>query len=209
VLLSTLGLFFYGASVLPKRKRDQENESLRVFCRAIELRFPGQKGISERLVSLSMATGQELKLNSEDIRLVEMAALVRDIGLCAVPWKMLNRHQLEGWTAAEFATYDQRLIAGAAMLEKIPTLRHLAQTVRAIYQLSPSIGEPSRHSVPVPSMILGVVDRYLQIERLQGAEPARDMLNKESGSRYDPKVVEALFRVLPQYNANEKVEAFI
>ncbi len=208
-MISTLAMLFIAKIQLPKRKIAQENDSLGIFSRAIELRYPGQRGLSDRVVELGLATASELKLDSIDLRNIETAALVRDIGLCAVPWAMVNYKGKQNWTTAEFATYDQRLLAGAAMLEKIPTLKHLAPILRAVYEICPSAPAPITKRIPVSSMVLGVVERYLITERLADASQAKEVLAKESGIRYDPKVVEAFFRVLPVHSVKEKVEAIV
>jgi len=190
-------MYLYTIVRLPAIKADREDDALRIFNRAIELRFPGQKGLSEKVTNLGLATGNQLKLNSADIRNLEMAVLVRDIGLCAVPWKMVNVRKESEWTEAEFATFDQRLLAGAAMLEKVQTLKHLAPIVRAVYEISPSAPVPLTKKIPTTSMILGVAERYLQTERLHGQESAKEIIKNESGKRYDPKVVAAFLEVLP------------
>ncbi|MBL8059948.1 MAG: hypothetical protein JNK63_04435 [Chthonomonas sp.] len=177
--------------VLPKRQQDQQTSLLKVFGAAVELRFPGHEGMTDRVANLCVEVGRELGLCEQGLRQLEQAARLRDIGLCAIPWKLVNERPQSDWTQAERATYDRHSEVSGAMLEMVPSLSDLAAIVR--HHHAPF----NAADVPLAARIIAVVDTYVVCDRQQGSLVARTLLDQQKGEALDPHVVEACFRVLP------------
>ena len=191
---------YYVVAMLPHRFQEHQRSTLKVFSTAVELRFPGQMGLTDRVVALSLAVGQRLGLTPSEMRSLEHAARLRDIGLCAIPWKLVNDRTPGEWSDAERATYDKHTEVSGAMLELVPSLREMAPIVR--YHHAPYDGTdgptlPQGNNLPVASRIIAVVDAYVARDRLQGDLLARSYLDQQKGQKFDPAVVEAFLRVLP------------
>lgn len=202
--LISAALGYYALAVMPRKAAQQRRDNLRVFSTAIELRFPNHRGLTERVVMLARAMATELKIEEPERDRLELAAWLRDMGLCAVPWKLINSKPGHEWTPAERATFDRHPEVGAAMLELVPTLRRLAPIVRcfrAPYDGSAGPTFPKGTDLPIESRILSLVDRYLTMERQKGAVLAWDDLHSQRGKLLDPELVEALRRVLPSVSA--------
>lgn len=201
----TLGLAVYAGIVQPRRIAERRRDALRVFSTAIELRFPGHVGTTRRVLALGDAVATDLGLSAEERERIDLASRLRHIGLCAVPWKLINEKSPLTWSKPEAATYDRHAEVGAAMLELIPTLKELAPVVRnyrAPVDGSAGPTFPSRENLPIESRILGAVDAYVNGERFQGAILAREHLKEQAGRYYDARVVEALLRVLPSVSVH-------
>lgn len=197
-------LGYYALVVMPKQVAAQRRENLRVFSTAIELRFPSHRGLTERVVMLARAVALDQGLTEPELTRLELAAWLREMGLCAVPWKLINEKPAHEWTVAERATFDRHPEVGAAMLELVPTLRGLAPIVRcfrAPYDGTAGPTFPKGQDLPIEARVLTLVDRYLTQERLQGAVLAWDDLIQQRGKLLDPALVEALRRVLPSTSA--------
>ena len=198
-VLATLTLLVYVRVVLPKIMDQRFGESMRAFSTGIELRVASHQGLSDRVVPLSAAVGRRLKLSRERMRDLEMAARLRDIGLCAIPYELLNSKAPWQWTEADHATYDRHPDYSAAMLELVPSLQHLAMVVRCHhYDFEPREPGfvPARTDIPIKARILRAVTEYVWMERHQGAVLAKQGLIEGSGSAFDPKVVDALLDVV-------------
>lgn len=196
----TVGLSHYALAVMPRRFRERERSTLKVFSTAVELRFPGHMGLTDRVVALSGEVGRTLGLNEEQLQRLEKAARLRDIGLCAIPWKLVNHHNPLQWTAQERATYDKHSEVSGAMLELVPSLRDLAPIARyhhTAFDGSYGPTAPAGQDLPIESRVIAVVDEFVGRERFQGPGLARSFLLEESGKRFDPAVVEVFLRVLP------------
>jgi response regulator RpfG family c-di-GMP phosphodiesterase len=199
VAVATLGLLYYVRIYLPGRLDGRFRQSLNAFSTAVELRFPSHKGLTERVVPISREVGKRLGLNAKKLNDLETAAILRDIGLCAIPYKLVNGRAVVSWSQAEWDTYDRHPEVSAAMLELVPSLREIAPIVRCHHaRFDGSSGPffPSRDALPLEARILKVVTEYVWAERNQGAVLASDELVTGSGTSYDPAVVEALRAVL-------------
>lgn len=209
-LLSGVGLLYYVRWVLPAQSDKKFRESLRAFSTAVELRFPHHAGMTERVARLSVATGRKLMLSDATLRRIDTAAQLRDIGLCSISYRLGNEKHPTQWTAAELATYDRHPEAGAAMLELVPSLRHIANIVRchhANYDGSSGPFFPKGEDIPIESRILNVVSSFVWNEKTIGALLAHDDLERFSGSVYDPAVVAAFKSVLRSSRVDEPKSA--
>lgn len=173
---------------------------MQAFSTAVELRFPAHRGLSERVSRLSVAVGQELGLGRQRLLDLEMAATLRDIGLCSIPYALMNERHPESWSAAEALSYERHGEVSAAMLELVPRLSHLAPIVRN-HHIEFASGElvsgVLRSQIPLEAFILSAVTAYVRSADLQGLFLAREALIAEAGIEHEPRVVEALLRVLP------------
>lgn len=186
-----LGL--YAVLVVPRQRRDAMDSSLAIFSTSVELRVQGYAGMSERVVDLCVRIGQTLHLNTEQLEHLTDAARLRDIGLCAIPWRLLNHKTPAQWTEAESEIVGRHAEISSAMVEMIPSLQHLADTVRNHHS-------PYNSSSPasLQSRILHVVDEYVGRERFQGGLLARDYISDHTGTLFDPVVVAVLISVLSE-----------
>ncbi|MBS1716344.1 MAG: hypothetical protein JSS72_01275 [Armatimonadetes bacterium] len=196
VFLSAAGitgwLYFYAKVWLPKHLDERLQESVKAFSTAVELRFPSHAGLSARVEKLSVRVGRQLGLNENQLRDLSLAATLRDVGLCSIPYALVNHRPVNTWSSADFSTYFQHAKIGSAMLEMIPSLRRLAPVVAQHHEPYDSKdGLPNRHA-----RILHVVTDYLWVERRQGDFLARKHLKDLSGTEFDPEVVQALLAVL-------------
>lgn len=198
----TLFLANYNFRVLPKRARERQLSTLTLFSTAVELRFQGHSGLTDRVTALSGAVGASMGLNARQLERLERASYLRDIGLCAVPWKMMNVRTPVDWSDEEHSLYLKHADVGGAMLELIPSLRDVASIVR--YHHAPFDGSwgptlPSGEDLPIESRLIAAVDGYVTRERMQGQVLARTYLDEQRGRELDPRVVDHLIAVLPSF----------
>ncbi len=148
-----------------------------------------------RVAELSVAIGRDLGMGERDALDLEYAALLHDIGQVAL------REPIPGGATMLAAPADQDRIArdGAEIVRQTGVL----DTVAAILE---SQAKPYRHvrelgeDLPMASRIIKVANAYDDLvgehgtARLKGA--AIERIHLGLGYEYDPRVVEALLRVL-------------
>jgi response regulator RpfG family c-di-GMP phosphodiesterase len=197
--LTTLAMLYYGRIYLPKKIDDRTRESLKAFSTAVELRFPVREGLSSRVVSLSRELGKREGLTGKQLKDLEMAGRLRDIGLCAIPYRLVNDKPMMEWTDGDYAIYERHPEVGAAMLELVPSLSHLAGIVRTHhvnYDGSSGPFFPSKDSIPVEARLLKIVSDYVWFERTQGALLAKENLRDGASIAYDPDYVYTFLSML-------------
>lgn len=210
--VATFWLLYYSRTILPRQLDERTAESVKAFGIAIELRFPSHQGLSKRVISLSDATARYMKLSSKMRKDLELSGRLRDIGLCSIPYRLVNDLSPADWNVADKATYLQHAEVGSAMLETIPELSRLAAVVRyhhARYDGADDPTDPAGLSLPMESRILKVVADYVWYERLQGSLIAREILKAGRGSAYCPQAADALLTVLTSSRVEQREHSLV
>jgi response regulator RpfG family c-di-GMP phosphodiesterase len=194
---ATMWLVLYVNVFLPRQVEERFFDSLRAFSRAVELRFPGQTHLSEDVEGMAVRLGVELNFSRERMRRLRTAARLQDIGLCALPYALINEKPSTNWTDAERTTYDRHPDVSGAMLELVPSLRDLAEIVRCHHaKFDGSEGCPAGEEIPIEARVLKVCVDYAWKSRTMGELLAQEGIFSGKGGEYCPQVVDALASVL-------------
>lgn len=201
---ATLWLVLYVNVLLPRQIEERFFDSMRAFSRAVELRFPGQTHMSEDVEVLVARLGKEMGFSKARMRRLRTAARLQDIGLCALPYSLINDRPSYDWTPAEQATYDRHAEVSGAMLDLVPSLRDLTEIVRYHHaRFDGSEGCPMGEDLPIEARVLKVSVDYAWTLRQMGEMIARQRIFEGRGEAYCPEVVDALSSVLKTAPARE------
>jgi response regulator RpfG family c-di-GMP phosphodiesterase len=198
-IVATVWLVYYVHYYLPGKMEERFLESMKAFSTAIELRFPIHEGCTDAVVELSGVISDRLGLSGMAKRDLLMAARLRDIGLCAIPYSLVNGRAEAEWTLAEQSTYDRHPEVSGAMLELVPSLRHLAEVVRAHhtnFDGSSRDGVAGGQALPIQARILKVTTEYVWMRRNHGESYAQARIFEQREIAYCPEVVDAFAAVL-------------
>ena len=159
---------------------------------------------TRRVALLAARVGEELKLPPAARRHLAMGGLLHDIGKLSVPLEILQKPG--PLTDEEFAEIRRHPEAGRRLLEE---LGGFPETVRRLvsdhHERLDGTGYPAGLEgcdLSIETRILAACDVYdaLVSDRVYRAawtpERALALLHEESGTGFDPKVVEALERVV-------------
>jgi response regulator RpfG family c-di-GMP phosphodiesterase len=165
--------------------------SLAALVELVEGAAPALAAHMERTRRLARRLALELGLSGPVLDLVVRTARVHDVGKLAVP-DLVHAHP----------------VAGQKILERKPALLSLGPLVRATHEHWDGAGYPDGlkgSAIPLPARIVSVCDRFAALTNPLDGEPAMPVgaaleeLDRESGRRFDPAVVEA-FRKLIIWN---------
>lgn len=149
---------------------------------------------------VSRIIGQRLGLGESYCHGLEQAGKLHDIGHVFLP-DALRRRPSSLWPE-ELEMLQQTPERGAAWVENISVLRHLGPAIRHHHERWDGVGYPSGlkgDEIPLAARILAVASAFVTATALPMREPAltadavRGRLELESGLKYDPVVVQALF----------------
>ncbi len=200
-VLATLWLFLAARLGLRHRSERRFDEMLSAFGKAVELRAPTSAGHTEALTQLCREVAHQMQLPPDRTRKLLSAIQLRNIGLCAIPYGLLNGAEPSDWSAAERAVYARHPEISAAMLELVPSLQHLAGIVREHHRDA----RPAGHETEMPPLearILRASEEYLLLCTERGERVAQDAIEAGVGTRYCPAVAKALGRVLRSKRAS-------
>jgi putative nucleotidyltransferase with HDIG domain len=159
---------------------------------------------SRGVVALALEVGVAMGLEAEQRRNLEFAALLHDVGKIAIPKEIVNkpgRLNPEEWTIIKTHT-----IEGQQMLERVGGfMREVGVIVRSHHERWDGRGYPdglAGEAIPLEARIIACCDSW---NAMRTDRPYRSALSHQvavaelranSGSQFDPLVVEVLLRVV-------------
>jgi diguanylate cyclase (GGDEF)-like protein/putative nucleotidyltransferase with HDIG domain len=154
-----------------------------------------------RVRTYAVEIAKELGLSEEESDALRAAALLHDIGKLAVPDHIINKPGR--LTPEEFEKMKIHPVVGADILERVAFPYPVAPIVRAHHEKWNGEGYPDGlkgNAIPIGARILAAVDCLdavasdRQYRRALPLDEAMKMVAKQSGTSYDPKIVEILQR---------------
>jgi hypothetical protein len=171
-------------------------QTIRALSRITEVGGYTETGHARRVSRLAVMVGRELGVSERDLKELEYAANLHDIGQLSLA------EPIPGGTTTILSPADQRTIAelGANVIEQTGVLTKAAEIVRR--QADPYRPGPGRVDVTLPleSRIIKVVNAYDDLvgasvesdRKLQAVERLELGIDRE----YDPDVVDTLARIV-------------
>jgi len=178
-------------------------EVIVALVEAMEAKDSYTHGHTQRVAGLAVAIGRTLRLSSEELRTLNRASLLHDIGKIGVPDAILQKPGR--LTADEFGMIREHPLRGFAMVEKVPSLHDALGGIRSHHERLDGSGYPDGlmgDAIPLVARIIAVADTF---DALTSPRPYRGpcsvdaalaIVDAESGLRLDTIVVMALHRVL-------------
>ncbi|MCY7346277.1 MAG: HD-GYP domain-containing protein, partial [Pyrinomonadaceae bacterium] len=173
--------------------------TVKSLAAAIDGKDKYTRGHSERVSRISVAIGQRLNLEDEEIEILRISALLHDVGKIAVNDAILNKPT--ALTDEEFEIMKTHPKAGYKIMAQIPAMKNYLPGILMHHEMVNGAGYPQGlkgAEIPLQAKIISVADTFdaMTIDRpYQKGFSLDDSLNRIKsfvGSRYDGKVVEAL-----------------
>ena len=152
-----------------------------------------------RVQVYAFEVGKELGLSPVEMQAIEAGALLHDIGKLAVPEYIISKPGR--LTPDEFEKMKIHPIVGAEILERVNFPYPVVPIVRAHHEKYDGTGYPDGlkgDEIPIGARILSAVDCLdalasdRQYRKALPLDEAIEIVSKESGRSYDPKVVAIL-----------------
>ena len=189
--------------------------TIEALAHAIDAKDAVTHGHIRRVQSCAVKLASRLGLEDEQqLRALEAAALLHDIGKLAVPEHILNKPGR--LTSAEFERMKTHANVGAEILSEVEFPYPVVPIVRHHHENWDGTGYPDRlqgESIPIGARILSVVDCYDALtsdrpyRRALSASQAFEIIAARRASMYDPLVVDAFREICePELKADARVK---
>lgn len=185
------------------RVRDDYASTIAALSSSLDPSHEVQRGHGGHVMDYAMLIGQELGLPFEQVEQLRFAGLLHDIGIRGLSEEIVvspSRLTTEEMTRA--ARRTQREVD---VVEQIAFLKELTPAVLHHHESWDGSGYPmglAGEDIPLLSRVLAVADGYDDLTSARSGSgkrsraAARAEIESAAGSRYDPRVVEALGAVL-------------
>jgi putative nucleotidyltransferase with HDIG domain len=180
-----------------RERRDVELRIAAALEAAIRLRAPGLHSSTPLVCRLSQAVGRARRMDEADLRLMALAARVRDIGMVGLPDAVVLR--THPFTPDDWEQMGRHPGLGARLLEGLDSLAPAAPIVRAHHERWDGKGYPDRlqgTDIPLSSRIIAICDAFVAIatdrpyRRALGAHAALELVRIERGVQFDPDLTD-------------------
>jgi diguanylate cyclase (GGDEF)-like protein/putative nucleotidyltransferase with HDIG domain len=183
---------------------DNLNESLlQTLAKVIDYRDPYVYGHSEYVAHYSSEIAEELNLPTHKVQVIYQAGLLHDIGKLGVPERVLLKPGI--LTEEEYEAVKQHSLIGAELLGSNPSLQEIIPWVLHHHERYDGQGYPGQLAaaeIPFEARILALADA---VDSMASDRPYRkaldpgsimDELRRNEGLQFDPRVMEAFFRII-------------
>jgi putative nucleotidyltransferase with HDIG domain len=172
---------------------------VRALAAAIDGKDPYTRGHSERVAQYSEAIATEMGLDADEVEKVRVGGLMHDLGKIGIEDKILRKPA--PLTDAEYEIMKNHPDYGAKIMSEIPQMRDFIAGMRFHHEMMDGRGYPlglAGEQIPLMARIVAVADTFDAMttnrpyQKQMEIEVVFERIRAFAGSRYDPRVVEAL-----------------
>lgn len=168
---------------------------------------------TERVGIVAAQLAERLGMAREDVRSIQRAAALHDVGKVGIPDAILLKPTT--LSEAEMAVMRTHAAIGAEILRAgdTPLLRLAAQIAITHHERWDGAGYPNRlagEAIPLPGRIVAVADAFDALtndrpyRQACSVDEAMEEIARGAGTQFDPRVVEALVRVVAAGVRNQR-----
>jgi putative nucleotidyltransferase with HDIG domain len=181
-----------------EQQLDRLIELTKVFITAMDIRDPLMSNHSMTVVRLAVATCKVMNWEQEEIKYLEIAAMLHDIGKIWIPESILTKKGK--LTSEDIGKIRMHPIYGAQILQSSGLFKKITPWIYHHQELWNGTGYPDglkKEEIPIQSRIISICESFDAM--LSGSatklkltiEQALDRVKYEAGTIFDPVIVEA------------------
>ena len=178
-------------------------QTVEAFVTSIEAKDEYTSGHSRRVAELSLMVGAAIGLNADRMWKLNLGALLHDVGKIGVYDSSLQK--TTRLSDEEFLQLKEHPVTGEGIINRIDAFKDIAPLVRSHHERFDGNGYPDEltgDQIPIESAIICAADAFDAItskrtynKPLTTVEAVEE-LARNSGTQFNPKVVEALRKAL-------------
>jgi diguanylate cyclase (GGDEF)-like protein len=181
-------------------------QSTDVLVQVLRERGADLHGHLTEVARLAATTARAMHLPHHEVKRIELAAELHDVGQTAIPDAILTKPG--PLDEAERAVMLRHPQIGERIVRAAPALARTADLVRASHERYDGLGYPDRmpgSAIPLGARIIAVCDAYVKMvteqpyERALAPAEALGELRRNAGSQFDPAVVEIVCEIVGRY----------
>ncbi|UCG77453.1 MAG: HD domain-containing protein, partial [Nitrospirota bacterium] len=185
--------------------------TIKVLAAAIDARDPHTLGHSARVSRLSRLLGERIGLGYEELKELEMACLLHDVGKIRTPDSIL--HKEDRLDRDEYSLMMEHTNDGADILGLVDSLKALIPAVKHHHEWYDGSGYPDGlkgNDIPLYAAILAITDAYdamMSTRPYKGPRSHHEAINElieYKGAQFDPKLTDLFIDIVMDEVRNEE-----
>ncbi len=188
---------------------DNFDSLITLLSATIESKRQYHRGHSKKVGEIAAFIARELAVSEKDIRNIEIASLLHEIGKLSLP-DVLAMKNPGDYTQSEKNFLIQHPVKGASLLEGFSDFDKVSKIIRHFHEYIDGKGVPAGlkgEKIPLGSRIIAVANLFdnLVYRKKDGlVEDAFEKIEQEVGTRFDARVVNALHKYANMHPVSEK-----
>ncbi len=190
------------------------DSTLKVLTAALDTKDTASQGHSERVARLTLMLAREVGVPNNQLVDIERGALLHDVGKIGVPDEVLNKPA--ALTDDDWEQMQKHPLMAGLMVSKVGFLEGALPILLYHHEHFDGTGYPfglEGTSIPLEARIFMVVDAF---DAMTSDRPYRAALDakqamaeivRNSGTQFDPAIVDAFVRVIERVRAEEEQAA--
>lgn len=184
-------------------------KAIKALISALEAKDSYTSGHSLRVAHYAKMMGEQMNLSDDEQYCLHLSAILHDIGKIGLPDNILKK--TTSLLESEYITAKEHPLIGSKIVGNIDELHEVAAIIRHHHERFDGTGYPDGlkgEAIPVLARILAIVDAYEAIvsrrnyRNRQSPQVAVEELRHNSGSQFDPALVDIFIRLMdhPDFN---------
>jgi HD-GYP domain-containing protein (c-di-GMP phosphodiesterase class II) len=189
--------------------------TVRALAEAIDGKDPYTRGHSERVCQYSVLIAQYMGLDDDEVEDIRIAAILHDVGKIGIEDRILKKPA--ALTEEEFTIMKSHPQKGANIMAQIPQMKKYVPGMYYHHECIDGRGYPlglKGEQIPMMARIISVADTFDAMttnrpyQRAMTPDAAVTRIYAFSGTRYDPRVVDALDGALKAGKLDEVIVGY-
>ena len=173
--------------------------SIKSLVLLLDKKIPGEYAHTRMFSELVVDLAKEMRLSEMELQSLQYASLLHDAGKIDIPDEILTK--TSKLTSKEYDLIKNHPVLGARIVKNVEILKPIVPIILYHHEKYDGTGYPSglkKGQIPIGARIMAVADAF---EAMISGRPYRGLVSKaeaineikqNSGTQFDPKVVEAL-----------------
>ena len=187
--------------------------TIKALAKVLDTRAPGTYVPRASFVKIALSIGQEMHLDGDLLKSLEYASILHDAGEVFVPEAVLAKP--EKLTGEEYEMVKEHPAAGVEIIRHMKALKSATPIILYHHENYDGTGYPKglkKDQIPLGARIMAVVSAFEAMitkkpyRAVKTLDEAIEEIKTNSGTQFDPKVVEVFLKVMKKRDVRAILE---